>query len=398
MKKKYTFIFSAFIIIILISFILDITITHHETRGKWVSTKGGEVGDISQWYKYQPIFDELSLAWARIPIEWSQIEISDGNYDWSSAEYIRFKNAVTSAKGMGAEVILTIRDAPDFLIDQAYGQSPDGTSTPWPDLCGRITPYGYIHLANFVTVLLEQLKFDFKISANSPPPVTYIELWNEPDVDPSQTVRPDLYGCWQRGVSGGSGALNATGTQPSYDGGSYYAQVINFVAPAVKLEFPTVKFIAGAAASANSGFLDGVIDHALNNIDIVSYHQYVKASNTSCDISTMISVQEKSFNYVRTYLDTHGGSSKPILISEGAVRYSVSKTTPMPESSQTPAPSFYDCQAQFASSLLAWTQDKAANGKLLGFIWYTIGTNGWEETDLLFPNKTPKPVYYNWKN
>lgn len=398
MKKKNFLIFSAVLIVALIYFIFNIEFENKETRGKWISTKGGEVADVHQWNSYQKIIEELNLAWARIPIEWSNIEISDGKYDWNSTEYINFKNATASAIKMGTEVILTVRDAPDFLIDPVYGVGSGGTATPWPKLCGRITAEGNVHLANFIMALLQQLRLDFGFGQNDPPPVTYVEMWNEPDVDPSQTIRPDLYGCWQRGFTSGAGTPTATGTLPPYETGSYYAEVINSVAPAVKGQFPTIKFVAGASISASSGFLPAIIDHALSNIDVVSYHQYVKTSNTSCDLSSLIATQENSFDVVRAYLDTHGGSSKPILISEGAAGYTIDTLTPVPESTATPAPSFYDCQAKFATGLLAWSQEKAKTGRLLGFIWYTIGRNGWEETDLLYPNKTPKPVYFSWKN
>jgi hypothetical protein len=65
---------------------------------------------------------------------------------------------------------------------------------------------------------------------------------------------------------------------------------------------------------------------------------------------------------------------------------------------QTPEPTFYDCQALFAANLLTWAEGKRVNGNLLGFIWYTIGTNGWRYTDLLYNNGSPKPVYYIWRD
>jgi hypothetical protein len=396
-KKRFLLAIGALALLAVAYVILTNVLAERNARGKWISTKGGEVGDIRQWNKYQNPINELNLAWARIPLEWSKIETEEGAYRWDSDEYINVKNALTTVKKMGAEAILTIRDAPDFSIDPSYGVSPDGASTPWPALCGRITPQGMDHLASFIVALLGQLKQDYGLNVDAPPPITYIELWNEPDVDPTQTIRPDLYGCWQRGI-GNAADPAVTGTPPPYDAGYYYARVLNTVAPAVKGRFPEVKFVAGAAISANSGFLSGVIDQALENIDVVSYHQYVKSPNTLCDIPALLAVQENSFAYVRDYLDQHGGSSRPILISEGAMRYTTYGMTPLPGGTQTPAPEFYNCQARFASDLLSWSQDKAAKGKLLGFIWYTIAVNGWEETDLLAPNKTPKPVYYSWKN
>ena len=166
--------------------------------------------------------------------------------------------------------------------------------------------------------------------------------------------------------------------------------MLHAVAPYVKSQFPpdSVKFVAGATMNTDNGFLEKVIDDALPDIDVVSYHQYVMITNSSgCDIATYISTYDNSFSYVRNYLDSHGGTGKPILISEGAMGF-------YPVPSQTPAPTFYDCQARFAANLLTWAEGKRNNDKLLGFIWYTIARNGWRETDLLYNNGTPKPVYY----
>jgi hypothetical protein len=36
--------------------------------------------------------------------------------------------------------------------------------------------------------------------------------------------------------------------------------------------------------------------------------------------------------------------------------------------------------------------------KLEGAIWYTVGVNNWQYSDLLDPIKTPKPAYWVWKD
>ncbi len=395
MKNKTGYLIFAAALFALIYLLIKTDVIHKITRGKWISTKGGEVANVRQWVTYQNIIGQLNLSWARIPVEWASIEVSPGSYDWNSSEYTNLQAAVASAKRMGAEVILTVRDAPDFVIDPVYASSPDGTSTPWPNLCGRITSAGNTNLAHFIIALFQRLNLDLGLAQNSNPPVPYVELWNEPDVDPSQAFRPDLFGCWQRGRDSGNAASKS---QPSYEAGAYYGHVLNSVAPAVKAMFPTVKFIAGAAFSPSTGFLPGVIDQAVKNIDVVSYHQYVKTNNILCDIDAFIAIQEKSFEAARLFLDSHGGAAVPILISEGAMGYGGYGPTAVPQGTATPAPSFYDCQAKFASALLTWSQERAKDGRLLGFIWYTVGINGWDETDLLYPDKTPKPVYFGWKN
>jgi hypothetical protein len=125
---------------------------------------------------------------------------------------------------------------------------------------------------------------------------------------------------------------------------------------------------------------------------VVSYHQYVHITNSSgCDLAAYISNYESSFMHIRNHLDNNGGAEKSIMISEGAMGF-------YPVPSQTPAPAFYDCQARFAASLLTWAEGKRSNGKLLGFIWYTISPHFWRDTALMYPSGTPKPVYYIWRD
>jgi hypothetical protein len=67
--------------------------------------------------------------------------------------------------------------------------------------------------------------------------------------------------------------------------------------------------------------------------------------------------------------------------------------------SPTPSPSFYNCQANFAGGLLSWVQHQETPNNLKGFIWYTNGHNAdWFNSDLLYANGTPKPVYFVWRD
>jgi hypothetical protein len=371
-------------------------------KGNYLPFKGGEIEDLRQWVTYQAPIGDLNLAWARIDISWYNVETNPGVYDFNGPEYTHFKNAVVIAKSMGAEIILTVKGVPDpYLYPTPYATAPDPNATPipWPAHCGRISlwgnPTGTDHLKFFLVAVLNRLKTDMHLQVSDPPPIRYIELWNEPDAQAYQT-EPDYYGCW------GKDSSKTNGTPPPYDAGFYYAQVLNAIVPYVKGQFLSsgtqnsyIKFVAGAALDPQGGFLDSVIDNSINNIDVVSYHIYVNTTNTNCDIPAFISQEESAFTYVRNYLNNHNGSSIPILISEGGMGY-------VPYGTQTPAPtaasSFYNCQAQFAAALIDWVKIKTSSSNLLGFVWYTVGINGWRETSLFYDNQTPKPVYYVWKD
>ncbi len=299
---------------------------------------------------------------------------------------------------MGAEVIITVKGTPFELIEPSpIATAPNGTPTQWPFPCGRpSTSQGIDRLKEFIAKLLTQLRKDLAAIELSPS-VFYIELWNEPDA-PTDILDPDFYGCWVNPYYPYNATAVPSRVATSFaEGGIYYAQVLNTIAPYVKSHFPagSIKFVAGAVAGRKNGFLTTVIDNAIANIDVVSYHHYAYGYNSTCDLAAVIADYDTDFNMIRNYLDGHGGAEIPILISEGAMRY-YSPATPVP--TPTPAPAFYDCQADFAANLLGWAESKRNSGKLLGFIWYTIATNGWAETDLLYNNGTPKPVYYVWRD
>ncbi|MFZ5810147.1 MAG: hypothetical protein ACOY16_12765 [Chloroflexota bacterium] len=388
MNKKTAIVF-VLSVVILLFFLVTFLARANTPIGKFVPVKGGEIEGVEsgQWVTYQNQVRDLNLAWARIHVRWNEIdEVGSGNFDFSTdPEYANFKNAVMIANSMGAEVVVTVKGAPFALIEPIpIATAPNGTPTPWPFPCGRIsTSQGTERLKLFIVALLNQIKTDLGAEPNGSPPVHYIELWNEPDA-PAYDSAPDFYGCWVK---------KQNGTPEYQNGGIYYAQVLNAIAPYVKSQFPagSIKFVAGATMSNNNGFLEKVIDNAIANIDVVSYHQYIFTTNSNCNVSEYISSYENPFSYIRNYLDNHGGAAKPILISEGAMGF-----YPIP--SQTPAPAFYNCQATFAANLLTWAEGKRNSDKLLGFIWYTVATNGWRETDLLFNNGLPKPVYHIWRD
>ena len=318
MTKKFTFMALALAISLLL--VLGLILAKPgRSKGKYMSFKGGELEDLKQWVNFRDPIEDLNLAWARIHLNWDKVETYPGVYDFNGREYTHFKNAVIAAKSMGAEILLTVKSVPDsYLYPTPYATAPDATATPvpWPARCGRISlwgqPSGTDRLKYFLGAVLNRLKTDMNLTVSDPPPIRYIELWNEPDA-PAYQTEPDLYGCWAKDSS------KTDGAPPSEDAGSYYAQVLNEVAPSVKEQFiisgtqnSYINFVAGAAADPQSGFLDAVIDNSISNIDVVSYHNYVNTNNTNCDIPAFISQEESDFTYVRNYLDNHNGSSKPI--------------------------------------------------------------------------------------
>ena len=145
--------------------------------GKFVPVKGGEVEGVEagQWATYQDQINDLNLAWARIHVRWNEIdEGGNGDFDFATdPEYTIFRNAVIIANTMGAEVIITVKGAPQSLIEPTpVATAANGTPTPWPFPCGRIsTSQGVDRLKLFIVALLQQLRSDYGLGPNDPPPV-----------------------------------------------------------------------------------------------------------------------------------------------------------------------------------------------------------------------------------
>ena len=200
--------------------------------------------------------DQMEQAGAywirRNALLWSEVEGIQGIRDWSRVNALA--EDLKNASNRGMNVILIVRGAPNWAADQNCG------------------PVYRDKFAAFGSFLAEA------VSRFSQPPynVSYYELWNEPDIDPSIVQPNEVFGCW--------GNENDT-----YYGGSYYGDMLKVVYPMMKAANPNAKVLTGgivldcdpnnlAACNGDprsSRYLEGILRSTQGNyFDGIAFHAY----------------------------------------------------------------------------------------------------------------------------
>ena len=159
--------------------------------------------------------------------------------------------------------------------------------------------------------------------------VRYVEIMNEPDTSNSYYWK--YLGCWGE----------------DYAAGVYYGRFVAAVYPPLKALYPEISFVAGALIDPRKDFARGFYD-TVGNIDFTSYHVY--------EYCHAAPVYESRRDAARSR------SAAPALLSETSLIYPVQSA----ECDQQ--------QADYMRRLL--DSDEPL------FVWYTLGCNAWENSDL----------------
>lgn len=202
-------------------------------------------------------FDWLARSgayWVRYNgVLWSDVEPQEGDLDWSKLGNL--EDSLQQAARLNQEVILVVRGTPD------WAQALPGSA------CGPIAPAKLAAFGDFMAGL---------VSRYSQPPysVSYWELGNEPDIEPTLVPGSSPYGCW------------GDATDENYGGGRY-ADMLKAIYPRIKSVNPAAqvlvggllldcdpvhppenkdcrpaKFFEGLLAAGGADYFDGVSFHA----------------------------------------------------------------------------------------------------------------------------------------
>ena len=162
--------------------------------------------------------DQMVVAnttWSRRnAVLWSAVETTEGVRNWGVLASLDAELQAASANGI--QVILIVRSTPEWARKTAGSGATCG-----PVRADKLAAFG-----GFMNEL---------VARYSAPPynVKVWELWNEPDVDPSQVLEVDsVYGCW--------------GDQTdAYYGGRYYAEMLKVAYPQIKSADPQAQVLVG---------------------------------------------------------------------------------------------------------------------------------------------------------
>jgi len=297
---------------------------------------------------------EARVYWTRWPVSWAGIEPANTtpeHFSWG------IDASVWNAYSMGAEMIMTIHNNPDWAATYANGP---------------IDLADLSEFAQFMGALAERYDGDGYLDAPLSPVVEYFEMYNEPDAGVELRAQSG-YGYW--------GPF-----------GDQYAQMLCAVYPAVKAANPDAQVLLGGIAYDN--FLDGFggglfVREFLGDVltagggncfDIANFHYYPAFEANWAPYGPGLSGKA---SYLRA---NYGLAGKPMAVTEAGWHSDDYSIWP---SSQT-------VQARYVIKLFT----QAMSSDLIGLTWWTwtdppagYGPYGLLDTDL-----QPKLSYYAYQD
>jgi hypothetical protein len=323
---------------------------------------------------------DLDTAWVRAEsFSWKDIEpvrTEPPTYLWEQAVNETYLQEL-AARGM--TVIATIKFTPD------WAQKIEGS------YCGPIAEHALDEYTQFAQAL---------VSRYGAPPynIKYWEFGNEPDVDPIYVPPTSFIGCWGDETT-------------EYNGGDYYAVMLQHVYPAIKAVDPSAKVMIGGllldcdpdlpkqdGTICRSGkFFEGIlVGGGGDYFDIVSFHAYAFFYSGFIVDEIMPAWEHRGgvvagkISFLQEIMEEYN-VSKPLMLTEAGLRcpwYYEGNTSCSP-----PTNDFYERQADY----VVWLYVRNWNTDVINTIWYTLNYADWQYTELLFHNDTPKPAYYAYQ-
>ena len=325
--------------------------------------------------------NEAGTYWVRRNgLLWSEVEKTEGVYDWNAVSNLEQEMINASSNGM--EMILVVRSAP------AWAQQLPGV------FCGPIKPEKLEAFGDFMYLAVQKY---------SQPPynVKYWQMWNEPDADPDYIEDPGPgwpFGCW-----GDEGAADY--------GGGYYADMLEVVYPRIIQADDQAQVVLGGlllscppdaphTCRLQSKFLEGVLKHNGHNdgkdyFDITAIHAYDyyqgflggfgnSAWNSWWNNEGPVAIKKAQF--IRSVLGDYGAVNKEIMITETAL---LCAGASCPPNDPIFDPDFVATKTYYIAKVYAAS---IAEG-FQATIWYDLAWN-WANTSLLKSDLTYTDAFW----
>lgn len=351
---------------------------------------GMQMGSFTESGGLEKIADTKTYWVGGIPVLWSDVEVTRGVYDWNSTN--KKADQFRNASDEGLIIVGNVRSTPSWA--RLYSNY----------FCGPMQSQYFDEFADFMYEV---------VSRYSVPPynVKYWEIWNEPDVAPSElgTNYDSQFGCW--------GDVN-----DSYYGGSYYASMLKVVYPAIKRANPYAqvlvggllmncnpnksssckasKFFEGILRNNGGPYFDGVSFHAYDYYSYTwktSYEDnigtYQNNTNWSSTWNTTGPVLIEKTNYLKSVLAKYGVAGKYLLNTEVALNCRICTDVNVPPYNENPTPTFETTKAYYIAQAYA----AAINVGLRANLWYRLP--GWPEqnTELINPDLTEREGFVAYR-
>lgn len=322
---------------------------------------------------------DLDIKWVRAQMFfWKDIEPERQEppvYLWETID----EDYLIELSTRGMTVIATIKFTPE------WAQKVEGY------ICSPVAEHALDEYVQFVQAM---------VSRYSAPPynVKYWEFGNEVDVDPMYVPSNSVIGCWGD-------------EDEEYNGGEYYALMLQHVYPAIKAIDPSAKVLIGGLLmdcdpdpSASSGytcrsgkFFEGILKNGGGDyFDIVSFHAYAffySGMIVDENFPTWANrggVVLGKIDYLQEVMEQYG-VSKQMMLTETGLRcpyYYAGNTSCSP-----PTDEFYERQADY----VVWLYVRNWNTDAINTVWFPMNYTNWQYTELLYRGQLPKPAYYAYR-
>jgi hypothetical protein len=353
----------------------------------WISPFGVEPKVSLDSPDWRAKATDLRANWIRLNgrISWRELQETEGGpIDW--AQLAGFEEELLALKTAGMTPIVIVDDHPEWATIVAYG------ADEFRSHCAAIRADKYVAFAQFVQALVARYKgpqFD----------VHHWELGNEPDVDPALVNSNSPFGCW--------GDID-----DPYYGGERYGEMLKVVAPAIRAEDPQAVVVLGGllldrpetpGSARPELFLEGVLRAGAGDaFDLLAYHVYPSYLIDRFDPERKIDldlywnlwqdwggmVVGKAL-YLRQTMAVYG-VEKPLLLDETGLKCN-------PDSGVVCDPDVDEQFFQVQASHVTRAFVRGLSHDIVGFVWYTLDGPGWQYTNLVEADGTPKPVYYAYQ-
>jgi hypothetical protein len=320
---------------------------------------------------------ELGAKWVRLnAIRWRLVQPTQGApYDVTGLA--SFESDLRAVLAAGLTPVVIVNDSPAWAT----------INRPFATSCGAIRTDRLADFAAFMGWLATRYK-------NS---IQYWEIGNEPDFDPTQVRRDEVYGCW--------GDI-----KDPYNGGEQYGNMLKAVTPAIKRSNPSAQVVVGGLALMNAqttdpklgkpeNFFEGILRAgAGDSFDMVAYHSYPGYTNQPLDYdydrephSTWAPLGGYTIGkakFLRAVMAKYG-IDKPLSLNETGL------TCPTPPNGICGGigPTFYQAQSAYAIRMMT----RAWSIGVQHVMWYTLHGPGWYNSGLLDDQQRPRPVYHAYQ-
>jgi hypothetical protein len=315
-----------------------------------------------------------NISWVRtMGVQWSSVETTQGNYNWSVLAGLEGELQTASSKGI--QVILLVHSTPEWARKTA-GTGPS---------CGPIATNKLAAFGSFMRAMVVRYSV-------APYNVKYWELWNEEDtayfaVDPG-------FGCWGDGSD-------------AYFGGGYYADMLKVVYPQIKAANSQAQVLIGGllldcdprGACATVGhdslppkYLEGILRNGGGlYFDGVSFHAYDYYGGTTGQYSnpnwssawnTSGSSLVAKSQFIQSILSQYGVTGKYLMNTESALICGATGQEAICLTDQFANTKAYYVTQTYAAAI---AQGLRAN------TWYS--TLGWRGSGLLDSSLNALPAY-----